>query len=97
MRNRPIASFVIACLLSLSPGCAITTTGSGAWDLFAGIRAQQYSEEPASINIESKVFYDFLKAITDGKITSAEKELITNILWHAAQWYFKVPGLFDLF
>jgi len=75
----------------------MTTSGSGAWDVFAGVRAQQYSEEPASIKIESKVFDDFLKAITDGKITPAEKELITKILWHAAQWYFKVPGLFDLF
>ena len=97
MRKIHIASFVIACLLSFSSGCAVTSTGSGAWDVFAGVRAQQYSEEPASIKIESKVFDDFLNAITDGKITSAEKELINKILWHAAQWYFKVPGLFDLF
>ena len=97
MRKIHTASFVIACLLSFSPGCAVTSVGSGAWDIFAGVRSQQYSEEPASIKIESKVFEDFLKAIIDGKITPAEKELITKILWHAAQWYFKIPGVIDLF
>lgn len=97
MRKRPIASFVIACLLPFSSGCAMATTGNGAWNIFVGVRMQQNSEELPSIKIESKVFDDLVKAITDGKITPAEKELITNILWYTAQWYFKIPGVLDLF
>ena len=34
-------------------GCSVTTTGKSSWEAFVGVRAEQHSEEPATVKVES--------------------------------------------
>ncbi|KKN99028.1 hypothetical protein LCGC14_0142730 [marine sediment metagenome] len=95
MRNISILLLSVY-LLIFSLSCSVTTRG-GSWEIFTGVRITQHSIQQPSIGIESQVLDGLIEALTDGKITPAEKEIIIKIIWWTAKWYFNIPGVMDLF
>lgn len=61
-----------ACLLLGTSGCAAITTGEASWEVFAGCRTKQHSEEGAEVRIESSVVEKIVDSMTDKEITEAE-------------------------
>jgi cytochrome b561 len=53
-------------------GCAVSTQGDASWELYAGFRTKQHSEEPAKITVESSVVDKIVDSLTDGEVSEAE-------------------------
>ena len=76
MRNILIRLMFVLCLLFGATGCSIITQGSGSWEIYAGVRTEVTSDEPASVSVESSVLEESIKKIvdslTDGKVSPDE-------------------------
>jgi (2Fe-2S) ferredoxin len=78
MRKNFVKLWLAMCLLAGTTGCALVTANEGSWEIYAGIRAKQISEEPARVEIQSTLIDTIVDSLTkdikigDNKISKAE-------------------------
>jgi len=72
MTKRFATLMLAVCLAVGTIGCSIGTQGEASWELYAGFRTKQHSEEPAKIVIESSVVDKIVESLTDGEVSEAE-------------------------
>jgi len=72
--RKSFATLLLAVCLMVIPisGCAVGTHGEASWELYAGFRTGQHSEEPAKITVDSSVVDKIVDSLTDGEVTEAE-------------------------
>lgn len=97
MRKRLMTLLLTVCLLANTTGCAIITGNEGSWELYVGVRTKQIGNKPARVEIQSTVVEKIVDSFTDGKVSPDEQRALIKILWWTTQWYFDIPGLWDLF
>jgi len=68
MRNKIQVLFISSLVFLFTTGCTIITSGKGSWEIYAGVRTTQEGDEPAKVQIESKI----ADSLLDGKITEGE-------------------------
>lgn len=72
MRKNFVTLLLATFLLFGTTGCAFTTQGDGSWEIYAGIKTKQHSEQPAKVTIESSVVDKIVDSLTDGKVSETE-------------------------
>lgn len=72
MRNKWKTLVVVSFILLGITGCVITTSGSGSWEIYTGVRTTQHSDEPSRVQIESSVVDKIIDSFTDGEVTPDE-------------------------